>query len=357
MAYSIFPSTYEQIDSELKPWGKKQVKEIKEVWRYLRSSLPAIGNPLNFDIGKNTKINVTREIQDCMTLKEIQQHTGFTTFSLKFGNGSSGNRGANNRGILFESQFMKSLNFWRSRDLDKIDKATLDSIDDLDKTYNLASAKDFKVLEVGAACTRRPLEFGERVTLANKFGSGYDIGKTVTDLTVMIDNQEVHLSLKLGPTTTFFNVGVGRILPASELSTRNLVNENGLRLLKIFDIEPNLVYDTFNGTLPEGGVKVEVENPRKEDIEALMQSGVGFGYHVIHHKGSKIESYKVDKDLMEKSVEITSKVTIFYGGKRGSSKRINIEYESSLYKFSLNLRNKQATHAYPSHLMCDFKKK
>lgn len=357
MAYSIFPSDFKQIDTELKPWGEKQVNEIKKVWKYLRSSLPAIEIPLNFDIDKHSKINVTRSIQDCISLKDIQKHTGFTTFGLKFGNGSSGNRGANNRGILFESQFMESLNCWRGAQLKQIDQMTLDSIDHLDKTYNLASAKDFKVLEVGAACTRRPLEFGERVTLANKFGSGYDIGKTVTDLTVLVDNKEVHLSLKLGPTTTFFNVGVGRILPASELESRNLVNKNGLRLLEVFDIDPNLFYDTFNKKLPVGGVKVEIENPRKEDIEALMQSGIGFGYHVIHNKGNKIESYKVDEELMKKSVEITSKITIFYGGKRGSSKRINIEYESSLYKFSLNFRDKHAKSGYPSHLMCDFKKK
>ena len=41
-------------------------------------------------------------------------------------------------------------------------------------------------------------------------------------------------------------------------------------------------------------------------------------------------------------------------GKTGSGKRINMEMKSSVYKFSLNIRDTQGKDGYPTRLMCDF---
>ena len=49
-------------------------------------------------------------------------------------------------------------------------------------------------------------------------------------------------------------------------------------------------------------------------------------------------------------------ITINYGGMDGKGKRIDIECESGKYKFKFNIRNKQGGQ-YPTHVMCDYKKK
>ena len=58
-----------------------------------------------------------------------------------------------------------------------------------------------------------------------------------------------------------------------------------------------------------------------------------------------------------KKAAITGNMTIFYGGKTGKGKRIDIEMESPLYKFKLNIRDTQGNDGYPTRLMCDFKDK
>ena len=59
---------------------------------------------------------------------------------------------------------------------------------------------------------------------------------------------------------------------------------------------------------------------------------------------------------MEKSAKLTGKIILNYGGSRGTGKRLDIHCESSEYRFMFNLRNKQGG-KYPSHIMCDYKKK
>ena len=50
-------------------------------------------------------------------------------------------------------------------------------------------------------------------------------------------------------------------------------------------------------------------------------------------------------------------VTIYYGGKTGRGKRIDMEMESRTYSFKLNIRDTQGRDGYPTRMMCDFKYK
>jgi hypothetical protein len=56
---------------------------------------------------------------------------------------------------------------------------------------------------------------------------------------------------------------------------------------------------------------------------------------------------------MEKAALPTS-CTVYYGGKTGTGKRIDIEIETAKYILKLNIRDKQGSGGYPTHLMCDF---
>ena len=69
-----------------------------------------------------------------------------------------------------------------------------------------------------------------------------------------------------------------------------------------------------------------------------------------------VDIYQMTKSKMSSSVGIGG-ITIQYGGAQGKAKRVNILCESNMYKFTFNFRGKQSDATYPTHLMCDYKKK
>ena len=53
---------------------------------------------------------------------------------------------------------------------------------------------------------------------------------------------------------------------------------------------------------------------------------------------------------------MTGEGTIYYGGKQGRGKRIDLEFSNNFYDFQMNIRNKQRG-LYPSHIMLDYTSK
>ena len=74
------------------------------------------------------------------------------------------------------------------------------------------------------------------------------------------------------------------------------------------------------------------------------------------HGGTKGDQfYEVDSSYSDVASD-TSAPDVYYGGLGGDGKRIDIVFESPTYKFKVNIRNK-AGGLYPTHIMCDYKKK
>ena len=351
--YSFFPKSVDEIDKQLSNFPDQNRKEIMGIFSFLRKKVNKLETPINIDLKKPGLINISRELNGVVDIKDIISAVGVTKVKMKYGNGSSGNRGANNRGNLFETQFAEALLAWW--DGEKIDDSnTAAAIEDLNKTYNLSKSKKFIVSIEGGENTRRPLQFtGTSITLDNPKGSGNDVGKSLTDITVTTDKGPIYLSLKLGGTTTFFNVGVKTILTKSEIQAGDIRNKNGLMLLNMFGIDPILFCEVFNGKLKKGIVDKNAKY-NKAGISKLLQSGIGYNYHVIHKMGKTILSKNMTQQAMKKAATIGSSITVYYGGKTGTGKRVDVEFESASYKFKINIRDTQGTDGYPTRMMCDF---
>ena len=97
----------------------------------------------------------------------------------------------------------------------------------------------------------------------------------------------------------------------------------------------------------------KVSNVDRAKMQKLLKSGIGEGYHMIHKLTGRILSKKMDKAALEKAARVNN-ATIYYGGKTGTGKRVDIEMESDTYRFKLNLRDTQGKDGYPTRLMCDF---
>jgi hypothetical protein len=353
-AYTIFPTNEKSISSL--DWPEENKAEVISLLNYLLKKHPKIKNPINIDDKKKSNVNISRQFQGIEDISSIKSGADLSRIKIKYGNGSSGNRGANNRGNAFEGVYATALNdWWAGTELS--DSSILNSIKDLDKHYDLTSSKVFKVNVVGGENTRRPLQFsGRNITLTNTKGSGYDIGSSVTDITLTLDQGPIYLSLKLGGTTTFFNVGLKKILTKKDIENNNITSRDGKALLSMFGINEDKFNDIFNGNLDKGIVDTRPKYDKKA-LSNLLESGIGFGYHVIHKLGKRIISNKMDKAGMKSAAKITKPPTVYYGGKTGKGKRIDVEFESAHYVFKINIRDTQGKDGYPSRMMCDFKHK
>lgn len=351
MPYDCFPKTITELRNKTKSHSPEVKGELYVLFKYLKEKYPKLDTPINLDLTKKNSANISRALQEDTTIKKIETATKLKTVKLKFGNGSSGNRGANNRGNLFEPQFANALlKWWEGERVN--DGKMLAAIEDLDKTYNLKKSKKLKIDVVGGENTKRPLIYSPTIKLSNPKGRGYDIGKSVTDITLHTDTQEIYLSLKLGTTVTFFNVGVRTVLPPDDIKAYNITGD-GLRLLKAFKIDPEIFCDVFNGKMK---TRMSPVNVRPTKLDELMKTGIGEGYHIIHKLSGQIKSKKMDRRALNTASKISS-AKIYYGGKTGTGRRIDYELQSSTYAFKLNIRDTQGKDGYPTRLMCDFKYK
>ena len=112
MAYTFFPKTATEIHTTLKSKPEKKVEEIMNLFATLHKMFPKVETPINIDPTNIGKVNVARSLEGDVDLAVLKRVAGLKTVSLKFGSGSSGNRGVNNRGNLFEPQFAAALDDW-----------------------------------------------------------------------------------------------------------------------------------------------------------------------------------------------------------------------------------------------------
>ena len=268
-----------------------------------------------------------------------------------------------NLGIKFENDFYESLRCELACDNKNTpySREAKNLIEQIGKEVKVGYAD---VEAVGGKNQPRPLAGGGGglyVTAQNK--KTKDIGGTVTDITTYWGpkKQPIYLSLKYGNTLTFINSGVGRVFTADDYkkSFAGYSNPIGKEIFRMFGIDPVTYAKVFND-YPHRTKMPTVDVTSKCDkgaIEDLLQYAMGYGYWMVHGGTSGgVKMYEMDQAYMKRASQITGPVKLMYGGSQGKGKRLDIHMESSVYKFMFNLRNKQSG-LYPSHIMCDYKKK
>lgn len=358
MAYTFFPESVAQINKKLRV-DKAKVNDIITVFNLLKKQYKSVKAPINIDPQKLKVVNVARALQGQTDINKIKNQSKVRNISLKFGNGSMGGRGVQNKGNLFENQFATDIENYHAGEQLK-DSTSQNTIADLYKMYNLKKYPDLTVATVGELNVKRPLTFGSNIEILAQGQKGYDVGPIVTDITLFATKQKTkpvaYLSLKYAGTTTFFNVGVKTILTKEEIKKRTITINNGKRLLDMLGINHQKFCDVFNGKGKGEVVNVwsKMSGTNKNQLERLLISGIGFGYHVIHKMSGTIKSFQIDEKYMKAAGKPLS-CRVFYGGKTGTGKRVDVEIKTAKYEFKLNIRDTQGTDGYPTRLMGDFK--
>lgn len=360
MAYNFVPKNEKEINAS--PSDKKS--ELLYVYKQLiklqqdlvsqKELTKVIEDPIAVDLTKPNNVKVIRSLQGYIDLKAID-----TNITLGFGNGSRGNAGAGNRGLKFERDLSKDLgNYVTSRD-PNYDYTYKTFMKDFIRDY-LKDAKDIEIKDMGQLNQRRPLKFqGNNIFIK---GPITDLGSTVTDVTVVADGKDLHLSLKMGGTVTFFNSGVATIFTKTDLEKGTVTNSNGLALLKLLGIDPVKFANTFTSYDPKLAQKrapketVNVTTKvNKEKLKAFLASGVGYGFFLVHAANATKDNVHTEYfgSKGDTLAAVTpSSVKVLYPA-RGTAKRIDVEIQTPKFTFKVNIRNKQGG-LYPSHIMCDY---
>ncbi|AMO43176.1 hypothetical protein R1080702_167 [Cyanophage S-RIM32] len=218
---------------------------------------------------------------------------------------------------------------------------------------------------------KRPLKKkGNNIIISAGGATTNNIGSTVTDITLTVAGKPVYLSVKFGSTLSFFNCGIkggGKgsisLFPEGKLKAGEIPSD-GQTYLDMFGINHEKFLDVFRNygtttgpTVPGHIAQTTLTPAGKRALEDLIASGVGYGYWMCHYTGSHLHFYHIDEKYMnDASTLLSNNVEVNYGGAGGKAKRIDMIFETKLYDFKFNIRNKQGG-VYPTHSNGDYYKK
>lgn len=358
-AFSVFPKSEDEIDNP----------KIKQLFRIVKS-YPGLSleDPIVLDPNKSSSVKISRSLQrDSKFIAFLSEKLGveldpykggkWNGLSINWGEGSRGGRGIKSKGIGFEGELASDLELLRDQGINENNKDQFihpDLVIKIAKELDLKQG-NFDVRPEGDKNQSRPLTFDGGPTISF---SGESAASTLTDITIIKDSKEYYLSAKFGSTTTFFNSGITKVLPENEIKSGEIKNSNGKALLDTLGIDNETFCKVFND-YPNGDFSSLNGATSKYDsskLSNLIKSGIGEGYYMVTAGKGGYEFYKIDSEYLNKASTVTSGVEVYYGGLEGKGKRVDVIFESELYKFKVNIRSKTGS-VYPTHIMCDYYKK
>lgn len=358
-AFSLFPKSEDEIDNP----------KVKQLFNIVKSYPNlSLEDPIVLDPNKPNSVKISRSLQrDSKFITFLSEKLGieldpynggkWNGLTINWGEGSRGGRGVQNKGAGFEGELLSDLELLKEQGIDENNKDQYihpELIIEISKELDLKQG-NFDVRGEGEKNQSRPLTFdgGPKIAFSDETAAA-----TLTDITITKDSKEYYLSAKFGLTTTFFNSGITKILPADEIQSGEIKNSNGIELLNTLGINNETFCKVFN-EYPDGdfsslnGATTSYDSSKLSD---LIKSGIGEGYYIVTAGKGRYEFYNIDSSYLSEASAVTSGVEVYYGGLEGKGKRVDVTFESALYKFKVNIRSKTGG-LYPTHIMCDYYKK
>jgi hypothetical protein len=265
-----------------------------------------------------------------------------------------------NKGNLFEADLQKRLVecIGGKKCRGKYSKQVEALLIKIERSYKLSAFES--VLE-GGKNQPRPLTGTTKSSLHIAPNRSQDHGKKLTDITLKLGKggkKSIYLSLKFGGTLTFMNSGVGRVLTQEDIKKYNISVPQGKALLQLFGIDKTNFCHVFNGKHKK--ISEHIDRKPKADmgnIKRFLKTAIGSGYWMIHGSDTgTISMWEMTTQKTNAATNTISKPVVYYGGKTGTGKRIDVEFANNFFDFKLNIRNKQGG-IYPTHVMLDYKSK
>ena len=372
MAYKLIPSTFSEAGSSVKHMDTATAAEGLRLWNYLVSTY-GMENPLAFDPTNKKQVKIARALQTEFTKAEIRKKLKISALKVDFGDGSRGNRGSGNQGNLFEQQLEAGLNDWIETS-ELTNNKYRDFIYGLVKHYHLEDCIAVRVIGEGGENKKRPMQLvnGHWKIGTASLSTGYEIGSTITDLTLETKCKgkplhKYYLSLKTSGTTNLSNLGLKtNVFPVDEVKAGKITTANGIALMKTFGLDEETFCATFN-EFQSGNKTYKVldnsPNYNKPLLQELIKGSLGYGYHYVHLNKGKIKHMEITERFLNQAANVTN-VRVSYGGETGGAKRVNIHMSTPLLDMTFNIRNTSdrgttadPDRVYPDKLQSGYKMK
>jgi hypothetical protein len=220
------------------------------------------------------------------------------------------------------------------------------------------------IKQLGGQNTPRPFEVdGKQPYVAPRKHQAH--GAIMTDIDVFYKSKPTsHLSAKSGPSLTFINSGTKSLFSDKDIKEHNIQTNKGKSLLEMCGLDEDAFCNTFNnfGKSHQTAKNIKNSGPKKVNkgiLEKFLKTAMGSDYWMIHSRDKgqdKINMYYMNPNLVENNFsKISSNVVVFYGGKQGNGKRVDIEFSNSNFSFKLNVRSKTGGQVFPTHIMLEYK--
>ena len=372
MAYKLIPSTFSEAGSSVKHMDTATAAEGLRLWNYLVNTY-GMENPLAFDPTNKKQVKIARALQTEFTKAEIKKKLKISALKVDFGDGSRGNRGSGNQGNLFEQQLEAGINDWIETS-ELTNNKYRDFIYGLVKHYHLEDCIAVRVIAEGGENKKRPMQLvnGHWKIGTASLSTGYEIGSTITDLTLesKCKGKPLHkyyLSLKTSGTTNLSNLGLKtNVFPVDEVKAGKITTANGIALMKTFGLDEATFCATFN-EFQSGNKNYKVldsaPNYNKPLLQELIKGSLGYGYHYVHLNKGKIKHMEITERFLNQAANVTN-VRVSYGGETGGAKRVNIHMTTPLLDMTFNIRNTSdrgttadPDRVYPDKLQSGYKMK
>ena len=372
MAYKLIPSTFSEAGSSVKHMDTATAAEGLRLWNYLVNTY-GMENPLAFDPTNKKQVKIARALQTEFTKAEIKKKLKISALKVDFGDGSRGNRGSGNQGNLFEQQLEAGINDWIETS-ELTNNKYRDFIYGLVKHYHLEDCIAVRVIAEGGENKKRPMQLvnGHWKIGTASLSTGYEIGSTITDLTLesKCKGKPLHkyyLSLKTSGTTNLSNLGLKtNVFPVDQVKAGKITTANGIALMKTFGLDEATFCATFN-EFQSGNKTYKVldnsPNYNKPLLQELIKGSLGYGYHYVHLNKGKIKHMEITERFLNQAANVTN-VRVSYGGETGGAKRVNIHMTTPLLDMTFNIRNTSdrgttadPDRVYPDKLQSGYKMK
>ena len=251
-----------------------------------------------------------------------------------------------NKGNAFEDQFIKNYGEFA------------DEIKELTGYETLNSAPE----RTGGQNNVRPLTFHNGYVTCGATND-FNIGSTVSDVTLHTDKGDIYLSLKYGRSVTFVNSGVRKLFPPSYFEGENELTDDGKTLLKTLAIDEEKFKQVFNEYDPKARTTpkahkdiVNVTNILKNSsrFNVFIKSVMGYGYLLVHAKGRNTEIIDLQTEAdLNKFISELQYAEVQYPI-NGEAKRVDVLVVYPEIKFKINIRDKSGETKYPTHIMADY---
>ena len=293
--------------------------------------------------GKNTKTRVK--------ITEVEK-------SEEFGGQPSGGKKVN-LGVVFEEDFHNRLVECVTGRCCK-GKLAKEAKKVIEQTSKAMNSPVIKVKHEGGKNTSRPIVLQGNFPIIEP-SQPEKHGEKLTDITLTHKNgKKSYLSLKYGDTLTFINSGVAKEhFLENDMKDGKVSIKSGKQILKAFGVNNAKFCKVFNDygngkQVDPHEYKVQLD---KTTLKKLLQTAIGANYWMVHlEKDGSLYFWHVTKERNSQYANVSGNAVLFYGGKQGRGKRIDLEFSNEYFDFTMNIRNKQSG-LYPSHIMLDYESK